>query len=314
MNNEYRFERLNEKNIIDLLPLYLDAFHEVRSIDIVRAKFDTASFGAKNWAFIAYANDNTAAALYALFPVIITKNEREILAGQVGDLMTHSNHRRKGLYITLADMTHQLARLEGVELIFTVPYGENASYQGFMNRLNFIHTHNLNGYYFKVNAFPTFLFTSKSHFINQIYLAFAKQILSRLFSIVYSFKNDLVSDYAEVIRSNSFFDYKKKYSQTYVMQIDNVAVWFKIDKGSLKVGDIEKKSNKNFENILIGLKWVAFALGIRIIQFEASPDTYLDKLLQKIATPICNYRVCLLNFSNLSDTDFKFTFADLDNF
>ena len=312
MSNDYRFEQLNDNNIADLVPLYLDAFKENRPVDKIRAKFNTTAFGAQNWAVLAYAADNTVAAFYALFPVTIRANGHSILAAQVGDLMTHSNHRRKGLYITLAEKTHELALAEGLQVIFTVPYGENASYQGFVNRLGFTNTHQMNGYYFKVPTLPLYPIISKAALLKKMYAACSHTIIHILGKATTGFNHQ--PGYPSVTREQAFFNYKRSYSGFYLLKAGNTTVWFKTDRGAIKVGDIDLMETDSLQPALSLLKKIAFATGIRIIQFETSPGTTLDNKLKMLASPIQNYRICIKNYSKLADTDFRFTFGDLDNF
>lgn len=312
MNSEYRFERLSNDNIADLVPLYLDAFKENRPVSKIKAKFDTTAFGAKNWAVLAYAADNTVAAFYALFPVTVFANGQKLLAAQVGDLMTHSNHRRKGLYITLAEKTHELALAEGLQVVFTVPYGENASYQGFVNRLGFTNTHLMNGYYFKVPTLPVYSLITKATILKSMYETYIGTIVPVLGKAATGFSHQPA--YPSVTREQAFFDYKKSYSGFYLLKAGHTAVWFKIDRGAIKVGDVDLQETDSVQPALNLLKKIAFATGIRIIQFETSPGTTLDNKLKMLATPVQNYRICIKNYSKLADTDFRFTFGDLDNF
>lgn len=314
MNNEFRFERLSADNIGDLLPLYFDAFKENRPLEKIKAKFDTSAFGARNLAYIAYDSSNNIAAFYALFPVTIKFKGQIIRAAQVGDLMTHSKHRRKGLYINLANITHELARKEGIELIFTVPYGENASYQGFVNRLGFTLTHNLNGYYLKVNTLPLASLLLKSGvFLSTLHTSIVNKLVASAQRQKDFFANSPEIDYAGVTRDKVFFDYKKGYTPARIYEFGGVGIYLKIERGVIKVGDVEHVAAEQFKKAIGALKRFAFLAGIRLIQFETSPGTWLDDHL-KHHTPITNYRICILNYSNVADNTYKFTFADLDNF
>lgn len=313
-SNEYRFERVNDSNIADLLPLYHNAFMRERPLELVKNKFDTGVFGAKYIAYMAYAADNTVAALYVMFPVIVEHNGRKVLAAQIGDLMTHSNHRRKGLYLTLANITHELARKEGVELFFTVLYGENASFIGFTTRLGFTYLHPTNGYYLKVNTFPASSLMLKAKASETIYDPLVTKLLSLTHRQKESFSNTVDTKQALVVRSKDFFDYKYSYSPARIYQFAGVGFYLKIELGTIKVGDVEKVSADKFKQAMDRLKRFAFFTGMRSIQFEASPGSWLDEQLKPYGTPATNYRMCILNFSGIDDNLIKFTFADFDNY
>ena len=109
LEEEYKVVRLTNDNIADLIPLYKDAFGQVKTVAQVRDKFNTAFLGAANLGHMAVAKDGTVAAFYPLFPFKYKLNGKEIIAAQCGDLMTHSQHRRKGLYIHLGNITNDIA-------------------------------------------------------------------------------------------------------------------------------------------------------------------------------------------------------------
>ena len=150
--SEYRFERLSDANLTDLLFLYKHAFKEKETISFLKKKYDTSCFGLKNIGFIAYSSSNETAAYYGVFPVKAQINGKEILVAQSGDTMTHPKHRGKGLFITLAKMTYELAKESGVEFIFGFP--NDNSYPGFVKKLNWIHYSNINTYKIKTGALP----------------------------------------------------------------------------------------------------------------------------------------------------------------
>ena len=93
--SEYRFERLSDNNLKDLVLLFKNAFNKDFSIEFIKKKYATEGYGLKYVGFIAYATDNTPAAYYGIFPTKVRYNNKEYLCAQSGDTMTHSDHRGK---------------------------------------------------------------------------------------------------------------------------------------------------------------------------------------------------------------------------
>ena len=126
---EYSFERLSGEHYRLLQILYENAFNVKISINEITKRFDTRQLGAEVIGFIAiHKPSKTAAAYYGVFPMKAVINNEIILAGQSGDTMTHSNHRKKGLFVTLAKLTYEECKQKGLKIIIGQP--NQYSYQG----------------------------------------------------------------------------------------------------------------------------------------------------------------------------------------
>ncbi len=316
MEEEYRIERLNDENIHDLIPLYKDAFNEDRTVSLIKAKFNTKSIGGEYYSFIAYSKDNIAAAFYALFPVEITSNKAKYLCAQVGDLMTHSSHRRKGLFYKLAIHTHEFAKKNGVSFIFTFPYDDATSYKGFINKLNFIHSQNLNGFYIKTNTLPLFRWSGKFKFSKYLYSKYVKFIQKIALPKTNLFNYLRSPETAEIIRNEAFLDYKSGYSSIRISKLNDIGIIYKIKPdGTFAIGDIEKKGEKEVVKLIKKLKTINFFLGIRIIQIEVSSNHYLDQILSKRYVKENHFRLCFLLLDEAFPFDnVQFTYLDIDSF
>ncbi len=315
MISEYRYERLNEENIVDLLPLYFDAFREMRTLNEVKAKFNTSVFGVSNIALIAYDQNNKAAALYALFPVYIICQGKRVLAAQVGDLMTHSNHRRKGLFLELANRTHALALKVGIEMIFTIPYGENSSFQGFIEHLKFRKLYSLSEYEIKTNTLPIAAMSEKNSWLKIVYSKFAQVVISKYKHLTkFSERANIDKNIAEICKDEDFFTYKK-HSNTYLIKIGETEFWFKIKKGTVMVGDIRNLDIEAVSHFVKEVKWLCFLLGIRVAQFDVAPNSVQNIALQSILKPSAfHYQVLVLNSTDKFSEDVSFCLGDLDSF
>ena len=130
MSENYTFQRINIHNIADLIPIYKSAFKQDILIDFLLKKNVTECFGTSFIGYIAYDLNFTPAAFYGVYPCKACYKHSEILVAQSGDTMTDPEHQRKGLFMILAQKTYELAKKEGIKLVYGFP-GEY-SYPGFM--------------------------------------------------------------------------------------------------------------------------------------------------------------------------------------
>ena len=314
---EYRFERLSESNIEDLKILYKDAFNENRSTEYTNSKFNTQELGGKFFAFIAYDRQNFPSAFYALFPFQLVLEGKKHFGGQIADLMTHSSHRRKGLYYKLANHTHNFAKENGMEFIIGVSYGmNNGTYEG-LKKLNFTDPENFGGYHLKIKTLPVNRYSQKSSILNKIYRPYFNFIKKLFFKKVDYFKyTQKETQYGEIIKDEKYINYKYGYSTCMILEIGKVRFLCKIKPdGSLAIGDIDKNNELDIHKAIKKLKRIAFWLGIRIIQFEVSKGHLIDKVLSSKYSSVDKYRVLYYNLNeNFPGDKIKYTLADIDTF
>lgn len=315
IEEEYTITRLTNENMASLIPLYKDAFGQDKTLEQIKAKFDTAFLGMKNLAFMAVDKQGTVAGFYAVFPFKYSIGGKEMVLAQVGDLMTHSQHRRKGLYIHLANVTHPVAYAEGVDLIVTFPHVQvMSSYLGFVNRLDFVHTHTLHGYYIKVNAAPLAFALNKIGVTKKLYKAYSNFILGLFTDTKTPYVEEVPVSYGEVENTAGFIRYKKGYSGSRMVKMKGQLFWVKVSGNVLQVGAIQRLKGHNFADTLGALKKLAFLLGIRVVQFDTSPGTYWDAEFIKHYQPIDSFKVTILNPKGLNLDNFKFSLGDIDSF
>lgn len=311
--SEYRFERLSDTNLKDLLFLYKHAFNENESFDFLKKKYDTSCFGLKNIGFIAYSNKNEPAAYYGVFPVKAQFNGKEILVAQSGDTMTHPNHRGKGLFITLAKKTYDLAKESGVEFIFGFP--NDNSYPGFVNKLGWNHYSNINNYKLLTKSLPFEKVAKKFSFFNSYYKLFVNHKLKNYLTDT-AFDNSLglqSQEYGFVLHNTYYFNYKKYY-QSYVVKLNGVKCWIKID-GRMWVGDIEFCSETKFKETVSNLMRLAEKLMCSSVYFSVQEKSLYDKYLEVFAKPNSKNSVGCLNLKeNANGEKFAYQSADFDTF
>jgi hypothetical protein len=310
----YRFEILSDSNIKDLQILYKDSFDEDRSIEEIKNKFNTTSVGYGYISFLAYDVNDFPSAFYAIFPTRVRYNGQIYLCGQIGDLMTHSAHRRRGLFEQLANHSHIYAKEKGFKFIFTFLYKGAGSYNGFVNKLNF-KDNNLNAYHIKIPILPMYRWLYPYHMLRKIY-----DFYIRLLQLLFFKHSGIVSkddfNRNELVKDNAFYAYKSKFSIAKNILINGVRVYCKLKHdGALAIGDMQKTDYKTFKNTLKRIKLFCFLGGIRLIHFEVSEGSYFDSLLSKDYSSYNYYQLCTLSLDDtIAIDEIEFIYGDVDTF
>ena len=120
MKDEFRIERISKDNLNDLVCLHNNVHTDNKDYNYFLNLFSTEEFGNSFVGFIAYDSTNQAAANYSVFPIKLIQNNEIILAAQSGSTMTHNNHRKKGLFILLANKTFELCKELGIKIIYQI--------------------------------------------------------------------------------------------------------------------------------------------------------------------------------------------------
>jgi hypothetical protein len=310
-NTDYRFERLDENRLKDLLYLYNSVFKTNAEMDFIKKKYDTGFTGVKYTGFIAYDKNNSPAAYYGVFPLFVVHKDNTFLAAQSGDTMTRAEHRGKGLFYSLATETYKLASELGVKFVFGFP--NMNSYKGFL-KLKWIHRGYIKKYKINTLSPPVSYAAKKLRPFNKIYNKYADSVISGYRAGKVSFSSSVnTGEYISVKHDDDFFKYKN-YSKKYVIELYGKCVYFKIE-GAMMIGDIEKCTEQEFWLIIKKLKQISFRLFIPAIIINICVDTDYDNYLSKALNAEENLPVCYFNLSDELDLDkLQFTAADIDTF
>ena len=309
---EYVIRRVSSESYKDVCYLFKE-----RGIwyseKFIRKKFDTAFTGEKNIGYIAYHNaTGEPASHYSVFPCFIEANGKKILAAQSGDTITHKRHKRKGLFIRLAENCYSLAKECGIELVFGFP-NENSSH-GLINRMNWINSESMLSFNIDIAALPLYKIISRLPGGHSLYHGYLK-LFSALNNPGHNILQSSVLDegFAGVLHDEEFFKYKT-YTRNYIAKIDGVLIWFKLESG-IYAGDIQTDGEYTGERIVAALKKLALLTGNKKIGITVSPGTRLERFLSEHMTGIPVAPTCWLNLSsNFSPGSIKFTAADWDTF
>ena len=313
--SEYRIELLNDANFADLLPIYNDAVGNDIDLITLQQKFNTQYTGFKNVGFIAYSPQNEPAAFYGVLPCWMEYEGEKILVAQSGNTMTHTKHRRKNLFVILAEATYSYCKTIGVQMVFGFP--NEFSYPGFVKKLNWTHQENIQAYITKTLCIPLIRLTSILKISPQKHIVWANFVFGFLPKGNSPFKSLQQQGCAHKMdRSEGFFNYKT-YHPKFLVKINHKNVWFKINTMYVLIGDIEECTPTEFYAIVKKLHRYCFWAGIPHLRFHISPNSNLEKLLQPIAKKYDkSYPIgyVMLGDKNIDMQTIKFTLADYDTF
>lgn len=312
--SDYRIERINEDRLKDLLQLYKASFGKTYPIRYLQNKFNTQYTGISFVGYLAYDQENQAAAYYGVFPCYINYNGRQVLSAQSGDTMTHPAHQGKGLFTRLARLTYDLAKELKVQFIFGFPNAN--SYPGFIKKLNWKDKGAMEQYTIQV---PTIPVSSLLQFfrIKHIYIHIISKYLFNKGTTLFSYSSIQDEGFGGIDRSIEYLGYKK-YEGNFTANIQNKKVWLKIDH-RLIIGDLEPMSSNDFQDVVNIIRRKAILAGIRRIIFITSPGTYYSAEFKKISGIHLGETIhdCYLDEyddSIINPANIKFTGADWDSF
>jgi predicted N-acetyltransferase YhbS len=315
-SDDYRFERLNKTNIADLLSIYRAAFGKTQALDYFVKKNDTQCFGVTNLGCIAYSKDGEPAAFYGAYTCIVEYKGQRYKAAQIGDAMTHPGHQRKGLFNALAHLTHEAAKQEGIQFLFTFPNKSAHSYPGFVKQ-QWLESGAWRSYVIRVRGLSQMI--GKILPIgNKSSAESSKIILSSFSESRSAFKNSVIdADNGGIERSADFLMYKT-YMQNFCLRMKNKIVWFTIKDKTLLIGDMEQCDPSTFHSIIRSLKRLARRSGLGYIEFRCSPGIHIEKLFDQVKSWKYDNTQTALLYMNLDPSfpghDIKFTIADDDTF
>lgn len=313
MDLEFTFERVNDHNIKDLVTLMKKVHNRTMSVAHYKKKLDTSYTGIINIGYFAYSPDGEVAAFYGVYPVQISSGSTHISACQSGDTITNPKYQRKGLFVTLAKLTYQLAEKNGIKIVFGFP-NNNSSY-AFFNKLNWERQGNFTRIIKKYNN--PFKFYNWLHYVSSlkiVYYTYIKILLlffrGRPFPCSDDTSNSLV-----IHRTREYFKYKLNIQHSYIFNIDGFNIWLKFDDG-ISIGDIEPfdivKQSDKFEKALDKLTKL---LGVDKITAHCVSGSFVYNLfkLNKDQTEGLDIGILFLD-KNCSDLPIKFSFSDQDTF
>ncbi len=313
MNNsqEYNFIKLDESRIKDIVYLYNYCFGFEPTEQEILQKHLNCNGENKFIGFIAYTPEHIPAAYYGVFPQIIRFQNSDYLVAQSGDTMTHPEHQKKGLFIALAKHTFDYCKTINIMAIFGFP--NSNSYPGFIHKLDFTELDRLEGNSFYENRFEYARLFKRNH---KRYNHFVINFLKKVFKPGDHFENsNSNTSFAFVKHDAIYFDSKVKASNLF-LNIHGVSIYIKIYGNTMSIGDINTTDVKKIESVIKRLKKWCFVLGLRFLNFDATPNSLLNSKINGLnPTKFESNRSIFLNLgSNLPFKNVEFLGSDIDVF
>jgi hypothetical protein len=256
--------------------LFLNAFHQTVSIAEIERRYNTTKLGAPQIGFIAIdAESGEPAAHFGVLPLKIINKGRILLAAQNADVMTHSKHRKRGLFTKLSGFTCALSREQGMELLYSSP--NKYSYHGLVHSSKWAHLEDIIRYdlKLKIKTIPLPKISLKSGFLFEQYLLYAKWILNKfIVEPPEEFTNTLLIDAPRVYRNKEYIKYKSGINKFFI-KIEEVTFWIKL-ADVIWIGDIDHYGKVNVA-IIQKLKKLAFKLGYNTIVLNLNESISLPE-------------------------------------
>ncbi|MFY7944308.1 MAG: GNAT family N-acetyltransferase [Crocinitomicaceae bacterium] len=261
----YISEKLSENNLNQLAWLFEQEHGSKFSLEYFKRKFNTDWTGKKHIGFFAKDEENQVGAFYGGFPCQLKVDDEKILVLQSGDTITHANHRKKGLFIRLAEETYQYAESEGFDYVFGFP--NKNSEHGFFQKLGWENLGSSTDFTFTFSNFNWFGLCHKFTFLKRFYESFWRKQEARYSISPYELFKDYKHSYNGVRKDSNFLQYKLNYGNSKLVKIDNKIFWIKKDNG-IRLGEIFQRNEEI--DIYSYLKPLAKAFGVRRIHFSCN--------------------------------------------
>lgn len=307
----YRIERLSATNIYDLIPLFKGVFGKSVSRQYVEAKYDTAYLGIQYLGHLCYDGE-APIAYYGAMPFMIDYQGRKVLAAQSGDAMTMPGYNGKGIFTRLGNRTDELLEREGIALVYGWP--NQNSYYGYVNKLNWLHTENMQRYEIKVLGFPLEKLSRMVPLLRPWYEKRAQRLLAGYASSKKQLASSVIDkEFGGTLRDEEFFSYKA-FLGNVLADVAGVTVWLKADT-RLLIGDMQLTDEAAMLQAETALKTLARKLGVPAIIFQVSPGAPLDTWFSKRYQPVESWAIGYKNYAgDIPLEKLRFTYGDLDTF
>lgn len=307
----FTYKRLTDALLPDLQLVFKNVFKKHLSLEYLKLKYDNSLHGGKYMAYLAYTENGEPIGFHGgtFYQMEYQGNVKTIIQG--GDSMTDERFQGKGLFTKLGKIMQAKAEEEHVEFIYGFP--NQNSYPGYIKKLDWKFTENMQCFSIPVRAIPFESFYRKLG-LNELYQQLAVGVFKKHLVESRDFASTVITrEYGGIRRDDRFYDYKR-YSRNYILSIEDCKVWIKIN-GAIHVGDIENKSDDIKNKVIAKLKKIARRLGVSKIIFQASPNTHISTHLSKLYPYQETFPIGFYNInSDIPLEKLKFTYGDLDTF
>lgn len=310
-NDQYSIEKLAPSHYPLLRQLYRNAFGQSVSLEEIRQRFDTEKLGSPVIGFIAiHRPTNIAAAYYGVFPLKARIGGRVIQAAQSGDTMTHDDHRRKGFFVKLAQLTYDECRKAGISILIGQP--NEYSYHGLVNSLGWKQLDEVVRWDLKLKFknLPLGKIVRRYPFLHKFYLTNARVFLKkRLVDDIHSFNNPLVTEYGKIERDEDYLAYKDTIDK-FLIKIEDTILWIRLTD-IFWIGDFHDYATLR-PSVLKKIKQLAFTLGYNTISLNLNKSIPLPEALRSFKRNSSQASCFLYLDKSFDNQNFVLTAADSD--
>lgn len=312
LDAEYVFESLTPAHYPLLQQLFREAFNMKISIADIGRRFHTEPLGSPVIGFIAiHRASNEPAAYYGVFPLQLVSGGKKIAAAQSGDTMTHPGHRRKGLFIRLAELTYAACRARNINVIYGSP--NKNSYRGLM-KLGWAHVEDILRRDLKPawRTLPVGRLAQRFRFMRSAHLAYIRFFLRRkTVTGVNDFTNAMITTYARVQRDGAYLAYKSSRDKLFV-RVGECTLWLKF-ADVMWIGDVDYP-DKITQRDIRKLMQYAFMLGYNTIRFYLNASVSPPEAMKSFTITGKEASCIFHGESNTEPFNILLTGADFDTF
>ena len=309
MCQTYTFKRISKEKLTDFYTLF-----KVRAKDysftFFCKKYDTKWTSKEFIGVIGYDKLKNPIAHVAAFPMPIEFVGRKYRTCQLGDLIIHPDHQKKGIFPMLMDNLNIIAKEEGIDFLHASP---NQQADSRFSKNGWMCFDNFKIYTFKTKCVPLNKFTNKYKLL-PFHNLYIKAVLWLFGNKKTTFKNSVIENgIGGLIRSQDYSNYKK-YTYNYITSINGFKIWWKIDDG-LSVGDVERFDPSRLNALFKTLRFLCFIFGFHNFKIITTNNTYIDTLLKDTYSFEKGNNIYFYDISSgLDFSKIKFMQSDLNTF
>lgn len=238
--NNYNVVEYTIDLIDDFYGLFVSVHGPLFTKDHFMHKADTSFAGHPVIGYIAYDKTTAqVAAFYGVYPVSIHYNGSVVMAAQSADTLTHADHRRKGLFEKLFDLTKEKCKRVGVQFIFGFPNSNSAP--GFKKF----------GWTFYPKRKNLHLRYERNFFERLQNKLAPDSSFNRLKKYEVAAETiDSSGFQSDIVRTPAYFAYKSNLSNLRFYKLDSCIIWAKTEKNTIHIGDIKLNPNSSVDIVV----------------------------------------------------------------
>lgn len=307
---DYRFERLNKENLLDLMPLFKKIYKREKQESYFREKYNFPFGYEKYYGYLVYHGVELVGYTGAVLQIFIFRGQY-IRAAQCTDSMVLLEHRGKKLYQKLIIKVKGVLMSDGVSVFYVIP--NQLSHPVIFDKLDWKKSNTIQRFHIAVQ--PKYQAAMKFYarkFFGKKQDRFFTNYQTNVPPSPSFNSDDCIVSY----RSSEFYTYKQSNNNSFFIEVDNYKFWINVENMRLNIGDMDTPPNYTiFKKIMNHLIEISRIYGIVEISFQSSPGSQLVEYFTKRYKP---HNSWTLGYDSMDDTiDFSklvCTLGDLDTF